>query len=207
LTAEAIADIISEKEEAEKKKDEPIQHLCPLEDMEKGELDRAIGLLKYYNSYTAYIEKRILIYYDYKYGRLLVLNQHGFQCEGAIGRAFNGETKPKWRKYGLARHPILVPHKGSVYEPVLQDKAILVEDPFSACAVSAVVDGIALLGTHVTHDYIEYLKKWPDLTVALDKDASLKALELSKKLGCKVKILERDLKYEDNGNIKKILEL
>jgi len=70
--------------------------------------------------------------------------------------------------------------------------------------------GIALLGTNLLTEHIQYLKPYKNLVVALDRDATDKAIDIQRKLAihvdrCKVLILERDLKYENETSIKNLL--
>ena len=90
------------------------------------------------------------------------------------------------------------------------NQAILVEDCASACAVSHVYSGIALMGTSLPDSFIPILKKkFKKIIVALDRDATTKAFDISNQLRyyveSEVKILEDDLKYYDEETIKKIL--
>jgi len=67
-----------------------------------------------------------------------------------------------------------------------------------------------LMGTSLPDSYISIIKKrFTKLIVALDRDATIKAFDISNKLryyiDTKVKILEDDLKYYDKETVKKIL--
>ena len=57
---------------------------------------------------------------------------------------------------------------------------------------------IALLGTNLLNSHIEVLKKYKKVIVALDKDATNKAVEMSRKISqyvsCNVAFLTNDLK-------------
>ena len=58
---------------------------------------------------------------------------------------------------------------------------ILVEDCASACAVSHLYSGIALMGTSLPESYIPVLKKrFKKIIVALDRDATTKAFDIAK---------------------------
>ena len=83
---------------------------------------------------------------------------------------------------------------------------MLVEDCASACAVSEVHTGVALMGTSLPDSYIPVLKKkFKKVIVALDRDATTKAFDISNQLryymDTEVKILEDDLKYFDKTPI------
>ena len=89
------------------------------------------------------------------------------------------------------------------------DKAILVEDCASACAVSGLMTGVALLGTSLSDEYIPILKQYKSILVALDRDATSKAFDISQKLcyyvKSQVKIIDEDLKYFTTDEIRSIL--
>ena len=85
--------------------------------------------------------------------------------------------------------------------------AVVVKDCTSACVVSHEVTGIALLGTNLLTEHISYIKPYKKVIVALDRDATDKAIDIQRKLAihvdkCNVMILERDLKYENKDTIK-----
>ena len=120
---------------------------------------------------------------------------------GAIGRGLNSQVYPKWFIYGDKQYPFICGQS---------DIGVLVEDCASACAVSHAYSGIALMGTSLPDSYISIIKKrFTKLIVALDRDATIKAFDISNKLryyiDTKVKILEDDLKYYDKETVKKIL--
>jgi hypothetical protein len=105
-----------------------------------------------------------------------------------VGRSLTNE-KPKWWRYGKSGYPFVC-GDGHV--------GIIVEDCASACSVSNNFTGIALLGTSLLDSYIPILRKYKRLYVALDKDATKKALEIVIKLQdvvtTKMMILNQDLK-------------
>jgi len=87
----------------------------------------------------------------------------------------------------------------------------VVEDCPSACAVSSLYTGLALLGTSLPNSILSIIKsRWSRVIICLDKDATDKALKLVDKLGFYVntdmKMLERDLKYENKDNIIKLFK-
>ena len=75
---------------------------------------------------------------------------------------------------------------------------VLVEDCASACSVSQSLVGVALLGTNLLDEHIQALSEYKKIFVALDKDATDKALGIVKILcryvPTKLMVLERDLK-------------
>ena len=112
------------------------------------------------------------------------------------------EVYPKWFMYGSKTYPFIC---GS------SDTAVLVEDCASACAVSEVHTGVALMGTSLPDSYIPVLKKkFKKVIVALDRDATTKAFDISNQLryymDTEVKILEDDLKYFDKPQIERLFQ-
>jgi DNA primase len=75
---------------------------------------------------------------------------------------------------------------------------ILVEDCASACSVSGYYTGIALLGTNLVSSYLDTIKRFEKVIVALDKDATSVALGIVKQLKPHVDVgmvlLEKDVK-------------
>jgi len=123
---------------------------------------------------------------------------------GAVGRALNKNMIPKWKRYDSRRDLL--------YITGWSNEAVVVEDCASASAVGAAgYTGVALLGTNISADMIPQLKKFYCVTIALDKDASKKAIKLKKMLEpytrCSVRFLPDDLKYFPPSRIKDILSL
>jgi len=89
------------------------------------------------------------------------------------------------------------------------DAWIIVEDCASACSVSCSFTGIALLGTSLLDSYIPILRRYKKLYVALDKDATKKALDIVIKLQdvvtTKMMILNQDLKDMRDDTRERIL--
>jgi DNA primase len=124
------------------------------------------------------------------------------QLQGAIGRAMNKHKLPKWKRYD--RNPDLLYFSGH------GTTGVLVEDVASACAVgNAGYTGIALLGTSLHDNHIHRLLRFQHLIVALDKDASNKAIKIKKRLddyrNTSVVLLPDDLKYFPPSDIQVIL--
>jgi DNA primase len=87
---------------------------------------------------------------------------------------------------------------------------VLVEDAASACAISPIATGVALLGTNMKEADLAQLKKYSHVFVCLDPDATRKALDLQKYLSYFVSTtiirIDDDLKYYDAQEIKKLLQ-
>ena len=78
----------------------------------------------------------------------------------------------------------------------------MAEDCASACAVSNLMTGVALLGTNLLDNHVDFLSNYQKIFVALDKDATDKALDMVKilcrKVPTKLMVLDRDLKNMTN---------
>ena len=147
------------------------------------------------------------IRYDYQKNRaVFVIKNSRNEVLDATGRALYTDALPKWYRYGRSRLPYVCGTKHSRH-------AVVVEDCASATAISHLVTGVALLGTHLTEEAEKVLSsKFDRVSVALDKDATMKSLSLIKQLkwsiaNLNIIILERDLKNEDKGNLKGVLKL
>ena len=88
--------------------------------------------------------------YDVKQHRIVFLIKEKEKVIGAIGRGLNSQIYPKWYIYGEKSYPFIC-GEGKV--------GVLVEDCASACAVSGVYAGIALMGTSLPDSYIPILQK------------------------------------------------
>ena len=119
--------------------------------------------------------------------------------EGAVGRSMVN-ARAKWWSYGDTKGGI---HIGR------GDTAVLVEDVASACSVSRLDNyvGVALLGTNITEQIRNTLKRYNNLFLVLDNDASVKAVTLTKSLttAVKVKLTKRDLKYLNKEELERLL--
>ena len=87
--------------------------------------------------------------------------------------------------------------------------AILVEDVASACAVSHVATGVALMGTHMKDADLSVLKQFKEVKICLDPDATRKSLDLQKYLSyivkCNILRIDDDLKYYKAEEIRKLV--
>jgi len=135
--------------------------------------------------------------YDVKNDRLAFMTVYDSKVVGAVGRAL--KYGMKWYRYDNSHIPFIIGDN--------EDVAVVVEDCTSACVVSHEATGIALLGTNLLTEHISYIKPYKKVIVALDRDATDKAVDIQRKLAihvdkCNVMILERDLKYENKDTIK-----
>ena len=178
---------------------------------------RVINILNKYNILDVFQDKRIQVCWDNKRQRYVFMIWHGGKCFGGIGRSF--VNKPKWLFYKAYekqnKFPLIVPKHGTYYAPYYPSKSkkigVVVEDAISAAAVSHYYDGIAILGTHIPSNYISVLYKYDAIYIALDKDATNKALEYQKYMNIfiptKIIMLEQDLKDMTKDEIEKKLNL
>ena len=154
----------------------------------------AIDYLEKNNSLEAYESGLVDVRYAPAEDRVLFCSG-----EGAVGRSLKAYG-PKWITYGSLPEGI---HIGT------GETAVLVEDAPSACSVSRIdgLVGVALLGTNVTPAIKNSLHLYSTKYLVLDKDASKKALRISKALGTKlfVRLTSEDLKCLSIKRITKVL--
>ena len=164
--------------------------------------DKCTDYLKKNHCIQSYIDGRVDIRYDVKQHRAVFIIKNKKKIYGAVGRGLNAQVYPKWFMYGSKEYPFIC---GS------SDTGVLVEDCASACAVSHLYSGIALMGTSLPESFIPILKKrFKKIIVALDRDATTKAFDIANKLryyiDSQVKILDDDLKYYGSNQIESILK-
>lgn len=130
----------------------------------------ALSYIESVNSLEAYRDGLIKIKYAPRDNRVLFYTEDG---RGAVGRALDGRT-PKWYTYGDTSKGIKVG----------QGIPVLVEDAPSACSVSRLEGycGYALLGTRVTPSIKAQLRHFDKVIIILDKDASSKAVSMSRSI-------------------------
>ena len=147
--------------------------------------------LRRVGAYDAYLAGAVDLRYDVRMNRVVFLIRDGKKVVDAAGRSLDART-PKWYRYGNSKHPFICGRASS---------AILVEDCASACAVSKPTVGVALMGTNLLTEHIETLRKFQTIYVALDKDATDKAVDmvrvLNNHVSTKLMILKTDLKNMD----------
>ena len=164
--------------------------------------DKCTDYFKKNHCMESHIKGKASFMYDVKQNRAVFLIKEKEKIRGAVGRGLNSQVYPKWFMYGDKSYPFIC---GS------SDIAVLVEDCASACAVSEVHTGVALMGTSLPDSYIPVLKKkFKKVIVALDRDATTKAFDISNQLryymDTEVKILEDDLKYFDKPQIERLFQ-
>jgi len=142
-----------------------------------------------------------IIRYDRHLHRVVFLIYKEDTLIDAVGRALYKKTKPKWYRYGNSGYPF-IHGKG--------DTAIIVEDVVSALVLSKFCVGVALLGTNLLQTHIDVLKNYKKVGIALDKDASKKAIklldDLALNMNVKFLLLEEDIKEMLDDDIKKLVD-
>ena len=157
---------------------------------------KAVQYIKDNNIYTAYSQKWANLELDVRENRVVFLVYDADNVlVDAVGRSLTNR-KPKWKRYCASRVPFVTNDKA--------DTCVIVEDCASACAVTqAGVVGVALMGTNLIDNYVNYIKKFKTAIVALDKDATSKAYIMMRKLRnyvpTKLIVLNKDLKDMERG--------
>ena len=161
---------------------------------------RAESYVKRANAYDAYLAGRVDIRYDFRMNRVVYLIKDGRQVVDAAGRSLDN-IKPKWWRYGKSGNPFVC---GA------SRVGIVLEDCASACSVSSFLSGVALLGTNLQDSHLPYLRKYDRLLVALDKDATKKALDLVRRLQAirptSLVVLNKDVKDMTDDERKRTFE-
>ena len=150
---------------------------------------KALDYVRSVNSYQAYLDNRAEIMYDIRQDRVVFLVKENKKIVDAVGKSLTNR-KPKWYRYGKSNSGFHMDNG--------DDIIFVVEDCSSACSVCSITSAIALLGTNLLQSHMNVLKQYKKVVVALDKDATAKAVELSRKISqfvnCSVAFLPEDLK-------------
>ena len=165
--------------------------------------EKCLNYVRENNCYPAYLEGTVSIYYDPRKDRAAFIVKKDNEPVSAVGRSLNPVSSPKWFNYNKNNIPFTC---GS------SDTAVVVEDCASACAVSPIYTGVALLGTNMKDEYALFLaQNFKKVIIALDRDATKKAFDLSKSLryliDTDVQVLEEDLKYLNTQKIKELFNV
>ena len=146
--------------------------------------------VKSVGSYEAYLSGLADIRYDLQQDRVvyLVKSLSNGRVVDATGRSLTNR-KPKWRRYGNSKQPFLCGESRFI---------CIVEDCPSACSISNLAVGISLMGTSLLDEHIDVIKQFKKVYIALDKDATGKAILMMKKLRnyvpTKLIVLNKDFK-------------
>lgn len=157
-----------------------------------------IEYLKSVNSYEAYTSGLVGIKYSPVEDRVMFPVKVGDHIEGYSGRALTYPF-PKWKKYGTIT---------SLFSCGNGPIGVLVEDAPSACAVGIIpmYTGLALLGTRLLTQHKLQLMRFKKVLIALDPDASGKAIEMSRAVpSSRVILIKNDLKLFDQEAITSML--
>jgi len=159
-------------------------------------------ILKNTHSWEAYRKRLIDIRVDPAQARIVYIYRTNGEL-GATGRAKKKGAKPKWYRYpGSTKYPLIC-GQGS-------EECAIVEDAASACAISSLCDGMAILGPHLTGEALGCILKYKSAVICLDPDAKAKALKFHKLLNVfiptRVVFTPDDLKYFSPNEIREIIK-
>lgn len=153
------------------------------------------------NAYDAYREGRADIRYDFRMNRVVYLIKDGNKVVDAAGRSLDPNIKPKWWRYGKSGYPF-ISGRSSI--------GVILEDCASACSLSGILSGVALLGTNLMDSHLPALRTFDRLIVALDKDATAKAISMVRRLQAirptSLVILDKDVKDMNDDERKRTFE-
>ena len=148
----------------------------------------AENYVKEVQSYDAYLDGLADIRYDFQRDRVVYLVKDGDKVIDATGRSLTN-SKPKWLRYGTSKMPFVCG---------FSDNLFVVEDCPSACSISNIVTGMALMGTSLLDSHIQVIQNYKKIFVALDRDATRKAVDIVRHLSnyvpTKLVVLKKDLK-------------
>ena len=146
------------------------------------------GLIDFYSKHVN------LIRYDPKQNRCVFILLHKGECYGAVGRSLDVSSNSRWFVY---HRSIGCPFQ--VHDKASDTSVLLVEDCVSACVASSCFNSVGLLGTNVSSDTIKYILPYTKVYIALDDDATNKAIKLQKQLSYYrpsfIVPLRKDIKY------------
>ena len=150
---------------------------------------KALDYVRSVNSYRAYLDNVVDIMYDIRQDRVVFLVKEDKKIVDAVGKSLTNR-KPKWYRYGKSNSGFIIHNSYNII--------FVVEDCPSSASVSLFSSSMAILGTNLLQSHIDVLKQYKKVVVALAKDATLKAVELSRKISqfvnCSVAFLPEDLK-------------
>ncbi len=137
------------------------------------------------NVTKAWREGRVELFHDVIQDRAVFTIASAGRAVDAVGRALSRGTK--WHKYENTGEPFITGYGETLY---------IVEDAASACAISHYGTAMALLGTDLSDRAIGIAKGYSNCVICLDKDASRKALSLTKRLKQFTETTMKVLKYD-----------
>jgi hypothetical protein len=171
--------------------------------------NEARNFLGKYNLVGLCSDGRVALRYDPRGNRLvfLITDPITGMTVDAVGRALTPGDKPKWLRYGKSNNCVLFVRPASTVLNIsgrsidATQCAVLVEDSVSACTVSGILTGIAILGTNLPASLPSAMRTMNirKVLIALDPDASAKAIDIQRQLcyyfDTRVWLIKDDLKY------------
>ena len=163
-----------------------------------------VSRLAYSNICSDFLDKYCInnidipVLYDPLERRVAFMIQHKGENIDAIGRALDVWRRPKWKRYSDIDTSITIP-----FDAPPKSNLIIVEDIISAWKAVTYLDdtdAMPLLGTSLsTNNLNKIWDTYNSVTIALDKDATDKAINMSRRIfvgvdKCKVVALELDIK-------------
>ncbi len=174
-----------------------------------------VSRLAYSNICSDFLDKYCInnidipVLYDPLERRVAFMIQHKGENIDAIGRALDVWRRPKWKRYSDIDTSITIP-----FDAPPKSNLIIVEDIISAWKAVTYLDdtdAMPLLGTSLsTNNLNKIWDTYNSVTIALDKDATDKAINMSRRIfvgvdKCKVVALELDIKDMAIEDIQKCL--
>ena len=174
-----------------------------------------VSRLAYSNICSDFLDKYCInnidipVLYDPLERRVAFMIQHKGENIDAIGRALDVWRKPKWKRYSDIDTSITIP-----FDAPPKSNLVIVEDIISAWKAVTYLDdtdAMPLLGTSLsTNNLNKIWDTYNSVTIALDKDATDKAINMSRRIfvgvdKCKVVALELDIKDMAIEDIQKCL--
>lgn len=166
------------------------------------------NVLNRYHLIDFYTRCPDLIRYDPKLDRLVfILKDHKGVIKGATGRSLSFGVIPRWFVYSRYNGcPYILRRPSENWKDVV----VIVEDCISASCIYPLSSSIGLLGTAISDELITYLIPFKRLYIALDDDATGKAIKLQKKLSIYKEThiipLRKDLKYFTSQEIEQLVK-
>jgi hypothetical protein len=154
--------------------------------------ERMVRYMDKNNVTKAWREGRVELFHDVIQNRAVFTIASAGRAVDAVGRALGKGMK--WYKYENTGEPFIAGYGETLY---------IVEDAASACAISHYGTAMALLGTDLSDRAMNIAKGYSNCVICLDKDASKKALSLTKRLkqftDTTMRILKHDPKEYPEG--------
>jgi hypothetical protein len=113
--------------------------------------------------------------FDIKDNRVVFPVYRNNKLVDAVGRAIS-QSAIKWKRYN---------NSDSLFRKGFGSTAVIVEDAISASVVPTIntaLAGVALMGTNMRDAFIDQLRSFESLIIALDPDARDKTIKITKKL-------------------------